>query len=66
VTGGYGRPLTVVLCGDVMLGRGVDQILPHPGDRTLREAHVRDALRYVELAEAENGPIPRPVGFFWP
>ncbi|SDS63721.1 CapA family protein [Actinopolymorpha singaporensis] len=54
------------LCGDVMLGRGVDQILPHPGDATLREAFVRDARTYVGLAEEANGPIARPVDFCWP
>ncbi|HZG06432.1 MAG TPA: CapA family protein [Streptomyces sp.] len=61
-----GDPVTLFLCGDVMLGRGVDQILPHPGDPALREPYVRDARAYVELAEAVNGPIPRPVGFSWP
>ena len=35
--------LTIFLCGDVMTGRGVDQILPHPGDPTLREPVVDDA-----------------------
>ncbi|MCX3058260.1 CapA family protein [Streptomyces beihaiensis] len=55
--------VTLFLAGDVMLGRGVDQILPHPGDPALREAYVRDARDYVALAEAANGPIPRPVGF---
>jgi poly-gamma-glutamate capsule biosynthesis protein CapA/YwtB (metallophosphatase superfamily) len=49
-----------------MLGRGVDQILPHPGDPTLRESHVRDARTYVQLAEAVNGPIPSPVDYQWP
>ncbi|MGW2488326.1 CapA family protein [Streptomyces sp. NPDC001606] len=58
--------VTLFLAGDVMLGRGVDQILPHPGDPALREAYVRDARAYVELAEAANGPIPRPVDFRWP
>lgn len=58
--------VTMFLCGDVMLGRGVDQILPHPGDPTLHEGHVRDARIYVELAEAVNGPVPRPVDFCWP
>jgi poly-gamma-glutamate synthesis protein (capsule biosynthesis protein) len=57
--------VTLFLCGDVMLGRGVDQILPQPGDPTLREPSVRDARRYVELAEEVNGPIPRPVDFAW-
>ena len=23
--------ITLFLCGDVMTGRGVDQVLPHPG-----------------------------------
>ncbi|MER8001178.1 MULTISPECIES: CapA family protein [unclassified Streptomyces] len=59
-------PITLFLCGDVMLGRGVDQILPHPGDPALRERYVTDARTYVELAEAANGPIPWPVGFGWP
>lgn len=61
-----GGLVTVFLCGDVMLGRGVDQILPYPGDPALRETYIRDARAYVELAEAANGPIPRPVGFSWP
>ncbi|HLT02090.1 MAG TPA: CapA family protein [Geminicoccaceae bacterium] len=55
--------LTLFLCGDVMLGRGVDQILPHPGDPVLHESYVRSALTYVELAEAVSGPIPRSVPF---
>jgi poly-gamma-glutamate capsule biosynthesis protein CapA/YwtB (metallophosphatase superfamily) len=58
--------VVLFLCGDVMLGRGVDQILPHPGDPTLEEEYVRDARTYVQLAEAANGPIPRPVDFSWP
>lgn len=58
--------VTLFLGGDVMLGRGVDQILPHPGDPALRETYVRDARAYVGLAEAANGPIPRPVDFRWP
>ena len=58
--------MTVSLCGDVMLGRGVDQILPHPGDPSLRERGVRDARGYVRMAEAVNGAIPRPVDFTWP
>jgi len=58
--------VTVFLCGDVMTGRGVDQILPHPGDPELRESYVRDATGYVALAEAASGPIPRPVSPAWP
>lgn len=58
--------ITLFLCGDVMLGRGIDQVLRHPGDPTLWESHVRDARDYVVLAERVNGPIPRPVGVEWP
>jgi poly-gamma-glutamate capsule biosynthesis protein CapA/YwtB (metallophosphatase superfamily) len=58
--------VTLFVCGDVMLGRGIDQVLPHPGDPALREDHLRDAGCYVELAEAANGPVPQPVPFTWP
>lgn len=58
--------VTLFLSGDVMLGRGVDQVLPHPGDPALSEPYVRDARAYVEMAEAANGPVPRPVPFTWP
>jgi poly-gamma-glutamate synthesis protein (capsule biosynthesis protein) len=54
---------TLFLCGDVMLGRGIDQILPHPGDPLLREFYVSSAKKYVQLAEEVNGPIPAPVTF---
>ncbi|KUJ41360.1 hypothetical protein ACZ90_68570 [Streptomyces albus subsp. albus] len=63
---GDGGPVTLFLAGDVMLGRGVDQVLPHPGDPALHEPYIRDARGYVELAEAASGPIPRPVDFAWP
>ena len=54
------------LCGDVMTGRGVDQVLPHPGLPGLHESAARSALRYVELAERSAGPIPRPVAYAYP
>src|SRR5271166_5045835 len=56
----------VMMGGDVMLGRGVDQILPHPGEPELREPYVRDARGYVRLAERVNGLIARPVDWAWP
>ncbi|MET8183246.1 CapA family protein [Streptomyces sp. NPDC005336] len=62
----HGDALTLFVCGDVMLDRGVDQILPHPGDPELREPYIRDSRAYVELAEEVNGPIPWPVDFSWP
>jgi len=58
--------ITLFLCGDVMLGRGVDQILPHPGDPALRERYLRDARDYIGLAEQVNGPVPGPVDLTWP
>jgi poly-gamma-glutamate synthesis protein (capsule biosynthesis protein) len=61
-----GDLVTLLLCGDVMPGRGVDQILPHPGVPELRELGACDARDYVRLAEGINGPIRRPVSFGWP
>src|SRR3990172_2580372 len=55
--------LTLFLCGDVMTGRGVDQVLPHPGSARIHEPDARSAETYVRLAESANGPIPRPVDF---
>jgi poly-gamma-glutamate synthesis protein (capsule biosynthesis protein) len=53
----------ICLAGDVMIGRGIDQVLPHPCDAELREDYVKSAIEYVRLAEAANGPIPRQVAF---
>jgi len=55
--------ITIFMCGDVMTGRGIDQVLPHPSAPQLFEPYVRDARRYVELAEETNGLIPQPVDF---
>lgn len=46
-----------------MTGRGIDQILPHPGNPKLYEGYVKNAIDYVNLAEAANGPISKPVDF---
>ncbi|MGJ0452199.1 MAG: CapA family protein [Methylocystis sp.] len=51
------------LCGDVMIGRGVDQILPSPCPPKLYEEYVSSAEDYVRLAEAAAGPISRPVDY---
>ena len=58
-----GSLVKLFLCGDVMTGRGVDQVLPHPLDPRLHESWAQSALMYVDLAERANGPIPRPVEF---
>lgn len=55
--------VTLFLCGDIMTGRGIDQILPYSAPPHLYEPYVRDARRYVELAEQLNGPIPRKADF---
>ncbi|HEX3035788.1 MAG TPA: CapA family protein [Thermodesulfobacteriota bacterium] len=55
--------ITIFMCGDVMTGRGIDQVLPHPSDPILYEAYMKSAKGYVELAEEVNGPIQTPVSF---
>ncbi|WP_339628685.1 CapA family protein [uncultured Maribacter sp.] len=60
------QKITLCFSGDVMTGRGVDQILPHPSSPVLYESYVKDARHYVELAEKVNGPIPRPVTYDYP
>jgi poly-gamma-glutamate synthesis protein (capsule biosynthesis protein) len=59
------NPGDVNLCfsGDVMLGRGIDQILSYPCDPVLYESSVKSAAFYVALAERANGPIPRSADF---
>ncbi|RJX28624.1 MAG: CapA family protein [Desulfurivibrio sp.] len=56
-------PITLFLCGDVMTGRGIDQVLPHPSEPVLYESYMRSAAGYVQLAEEKNGPLARPVDF---
>lgn len=51
----------LLLTGDVMTGRGIDQIMPRSVDPVLYEPWIRDARDYVRLAEERNGPIPRSV-----
>lgn len=55
--------ITLFLCGDVMPGRGIDQILPHPSLPRLHEPYVVHAGDYVALAERKNGAMPRPVDY---
>jgi poly-gamma-glutamate synthesis protein (capsule biosynthesis protein) len=57
------NPIKIFMCGDVMTGRGIDQVLPHPGDPLIYESYMKSAEGYVEIAENVNGPIQRPVGF---
>lgn len=50
--------VTLLLTGDVMTGRGIDQILRQPSQPVLYESYMQDARDYVRLAESVNGPIP--------
>jgi poly-gamma-glutamate synthesis protein (capsule biosynthesis protein) len=61
------KAIRLFLCGDVMLGRGIDQVLPRPCDPAIHEIYVHSALGYVRLAEETSGPIPRPVApsYIW-
>lgn len=57
------RRISLFLCGDVMTGRGIDQILPHPSRPHLFEPYARSALDYVELSKRAGGAINKPVDF---
>lgn len=61
------RSLRLFLCGDVMCGRGIDQVLAHPCSPEIYEDYMRSAEDYVVLAEQANGPIPRhnPPSYIW-
>lgn len=52
-----------------MLGRGIDQLMPHPGDLKLYEAwrQVDDARVFIDLSQKRYGPIPgnRDIGSVW-
>jgi poly-gamma-glutamate synthesis protein (capsule biosynthesis protein) len=56
-------PITLFLCGDVMTGRGIDQVLPYPSDPQIHESYMKDARGYVRIAEQANGPLPKPIDF---
>ncbi len=57
------QTITLFLCGDVMTGRGIDQVLPYPGNPRLHEPYMTSAKGYLKLAEEVNGLIPKPVDF---
>jgi poly-gamma-glutamate capsule biosynthesis protein CapA/YwtB (metallophosphatase superfamily) len=42
-TGNNTEPVTLFLCGDVMAGRGIDQILPHPSSSKIYESYMTNA-----------------------
>ncbi len=53
--------IKLFLAGDLMTGRGIDQILPSSSPPDLHEPYIKDAGHYVELAEHNSGRITRPV-----
>lgn len=55
------KVFSIFLCGDVMTGRGIDQILPFPSSPQLYESYVRDARDYVLLAQEKKANIIYPV-----
>ena len=61
------KPVSLFLCGDVMTGRAIDQILPHPSNPGLQEQYMHDARGYLALAERANGDIPHPasLSYVW-
>lgn len=58
--------VTLCVTGDVMLARGIDQMLPEPCDPVLYEPYMNDAREYIDLAEDASGPIPRGVPLAYP
>lgn len=61
-----GSKVRALVVGDVMLGRGVDNILPNPVPPKIYESAVQSADGYVKLAERVNGSIGRQVGHKYP
>lgn len=57
------KQMKLFLCGDVMTGRGIDQILPHPSNPEIFESYLKDAREYVTIAEKKNGLIRYPVNY---
>ena len=55
--------VTLFMCGDVMTGRGIDQILPHPGAARIFEEYAHSARHYVQAAERASASIARRVDF---
>lgn len=61
------NPIRLFVCGDVMTGRGIDQIMQRPCEPEIHEPYMRSAVDYVLLAERASGPIPRAVApsYIW-
>ena len=57
----------LLLAGDVMTGRGIDQAMRYPCPPRLFEPFVHDAREYVRMAERAHGPVPSAVdpAYIW-
>jgi poly-gamma-glutamate synthesis protein (capsule biosynthesis protein) len=55
--------VSLFLAGDVMTGRGIDQILPRSVDPVLYEPWVKSALTYVEIAQEAGAAVPESPGY---
>jgi poly-gamma-glutamate capsule biosynthesis protein CapA/YwtB (metallophosphatase superfamily) len=58
--------IRLFLAGDVMTGRGIDQILPHPADPRIYESYLKSARDYAALSEQRFGPLTLPVDYAYP
>ena len=59
--------MRIFLCGDVMVGRGIDQALPKPCSPAIHESYMHSAIDYLRLAERANGPLTLPLepSYIW-
>lgn len=57
------EPIHIFLSGDVMTGRGIDQVLPYPSDPTIYESYMKKSTGYVDLAAKASGAIQKPVSY---
>ncbi|KUJ82780.1 poly-gamma-glutamate biosynthesis protein [Microbulbifer flavimaris] len=60
------KSFRLIISGDVMTGRGIDQILPHPGDSQIYEGYLHSSVDYVRLAETQSGRLPEDIPFSYP
>lgn len=58
--------IKLFLAGDVMTGRGIDQILPHPADPRIHESYLKSAHDYVALSEQRFGTLKLPLDYAYP
>ncbi|XP_013402866.2 uncharacterized protein LOC106168376 [Lingula anatina] len=54
--------IRVFLVGDVMIGRGIDQILPYHCKPWMYRDFRNDSREYAQLAIDKNGPLPKEIG----